>query len=63
MPPSYLLASVPEIYSRHSSSLLRLKAFKETRPKEYMAWKAAGAIYSPFPAMIALPSTMYPWLA
>ena len=43
--------------------LLRLKAFKETRPKEYMAWKAAGAIYSTLPAMIALPATMYTWLA
>ena len=42
---------------------LRLKAFKETRPKEYMAWKAAGAIYSTLPAMIALPSTMYTYLA
>ncbi len=42
---------------------LRLKAFKETRPKEYMAWKAAGAIYSTLPAMIALPSTMYTWMA
>ena len=42
---------------------LRLKAFKETRPKEYMAWKAAGAIYSTLPAMVALPSTMYAWMA
>ena len=42
---------------------LRLKAFKETRPKEYMAWKAAGAIYSTLPAMIALPATMYTWMA
>ena len=42
---------------------LRLKAFKETRPKEYMAWKAAGAIYSTLPAMLALPTTMYAWMA
>lgn len=42
---------------------LRLKAFKETRPKEYMAWKAAGAIYSTLPAMVALPATMYTWMA
>ena len=42
---------------------LRIKAFKETRPKEYMAWKAAGAIYSTLPAMISLPATMYTWMA
>ena len=42
---------------------LRIKAFKETRPKEYMAWKAAGAIYSTLPAMISLPTTMYTWMA
>lgn len=42
---------------------LRIKAFKETRPKEYMAWKAAGAIYSTLPAMLALPTTMYAWMA
>lgn len=42
---------------------LRLKAFKETRPKEYMAWKAAGAIYSTLPAMYALPTKMYTWMA
>ena len=42
---------------------LRLKAFKETRPIEYMAWKAAGAIYSTLPALIALPPTMYAWMA
>jgi hypothetical protein len=43
--------------------LLRLKAFKETRPKEYMAWKMAGAVYSTLPAIIMLPATMYTWLA
>ena len=42
---------------------LRLKAFKETRPKEYMAWKAAGALYSTLPALISLPATMYTWMA
>jgi len=42
---------------------LRIKAFKETRPIEYMAWKAAGAIYSTLPALIALPPTMYAWMA
>ena len=42
---------------------LRLKAFKETRPIEYMAWKAAGAIYSTLPAMVSLPATMYQWMA
>ena len=42
---------------------LRIKAFKETSPKEYMAWKAAGAIYSTLPAILALPTTMYTWMA
>ena len=42
---------------------LRIKAFKETRPKEYMAWKAAGAVYSTLPAIISLPTTMYTWMA
>lgn len=42
---------------------LRIKAFKETRPIEYMAWKAAGAIYSTLPAVLALPTTMYTWMA
>ena len=42
---------------------LRLKAFKETRPKEYMAWKTAGALYSTLPALISLPPTMYTWMA